>query len=57
DEKDTTSEPCRFAASIAPGAICAKPGGVCTIRKYREVDGVIGIVTVFLTLGLSLETI
>lgn len=41
DEKDTASEPCRFAASMASDAICAKPGGVCTIRKFRETDGVV----------------
>ena len=43
EDKDTTTESCRFASSLVSDAVCSKPGGVCTIRKYQEIDGAVSI--------------
>jgi hypothetical protein len=41
--KDTSSEACPFAESIITEAKCSKPGGVCSIRKYQKIGGIISV--------------
>ena len=37
--KNVLAHACPFAAALIPDATCSKPGGVCTLRKYEEIDG------------------
>lgn len=39
EKQDAVRDPCPFHASVAPGASCNKPGGVCSIQPLMKSHG------------------